>query len=100
MSERTCTIGALEQQVILDPDRVPENLKHLIGLAQTFGIEDDDCRMAAVNALSAEMRKKLRTFVQECERELDDWLAGPESEGEVSYEYEIFTYLRRAAEGY
>jgi hypothetical protein len=85
----------------LDPAKVPEELRHLISLAEQFGIEDEDLRREAIRQLPADMAARLRTIVEDYEQSFDDWLAGPEAGAEEhSDEYVAFTHPRIAAEGH
>ncbi len=88
------------QTIRLDPVEVPERLRHIIPIAERFGISDDLIRADFIaKALPAELAE-LRRMVQEFAVPLDDWLAGPAADGpSFSAEYIAFTCMRMAADG-
>jgi hypothetical protein len=81
--------------IVLDPARVPEPLRGLIPLAEKFGIGDDLMRE---DFFAKTPKDELRNLVQALgkhNRELDVWLAGPESSGpDYSAEYLAFSSMR------
>ena len=79
----------------LDPNRVPEQLRKLIPLAEKFGISDDLIREDFfAKTPNGELRKLKRTLAQYDDL-LDEWLAGPEADGPVfSDEYIAFSAMR------
>jgi hypothetical protein len=84
----------------LDPQKVPENLRHLIPYAELWGVGDDLIREDLLQSASPEALEDLQRVVQEHDDLLDDWLAGPEAESaEPSEEYLAFTTMRMAADG-
>jgi hypothetical protein len=83
----------------LDPEKVPPGLRHLIPLAERFGIADDRDRDRLVRASSPEVLADLKRLVERHDDDLDDWLAGPEADGpEFSEEYVAFSAMRMAAD--
>lgn len=84
----------------LDPEKVPAALRHLIPLAEGFGVSDDLMRADLVRKTPPAEVNKLRCAVQEHDVLLDQWLAGSESAAQaVSVEYLAFTCMRMAADG-
>lgn len=84
---------------MLDPQRVPASLHHLISLAQSFGVADDLAREAIVSSASMKEIEALKLAVQASEKLLDAWLAGPEAAGPYfSNEYIAFSAMRMAAD--
>ena len=84
----------------LDPANVPESLRHLIPLAERFGISDDLIRADYVRKAPGTDIEELRRIVQEHDDLFDEWLAGPAAVGpEFSAEYLAFTCMRMAADG-
>lgn len=84
---------------MLDPQRVPASLHHLISLAQRFGVTDDLAREAIVSSSSMKEIEALKLAVQDSEELLDAWLAGPEAAGPCfSNEYIAFSAMRMAAD--
>jgi hypothetical protein len=84
----------------LDPARVPEPLRHLIPLAERFGISDDLIRADVVAKTPAAELDALRAAVQAHDEAFDEWLAGPEASGPAfSAEYIAFSALRMTADG-
>ena len=84
----------------LDPANVPESLRHLIPLAERFGISDDLIREDFVEKTSAADLDELRRAIQEHEALFDEWLAGPAAKGPTfSEEYIAFSCMRMAAYG-
>ena len=84
---------------MIDSQRVPAALRHLIPLAQKFGISDDLAREAIVSSASMAEIKVLKQAVQANNALLDAWLAGPEATGPCfSNEYIAFSAMRMAAD--
>jgi hypothetical protein len=84
----------------LDPSRVPERLRHLIPIAELYGISDDLIREDLLSKTPPGDLAELRRLVQEHDDLLDDWLAGPAAHGpSFSAEYVAFTCMRMAADG-
>jgi hypothetical protein len=84
----------------LDPANVPEPLRHLIPLAERFGISDDLVRADFMQKTPAVDLAELRSVAQEHDDFLDEWLAGPAAHGPTfSAEYLAFCCMRMAADG-
>ncbi|MBO0699086.1 MAG: hypothetical protein J2P46_11885 [Zavarzinella sp.] len=83
----------------LDPDKVPLGLRHLIPLAQRYGITDDLDRERLVRASSPEQIADLKAAIARHDDEMDEWLAGPEAdEPPFTMEYLAFSAMRMAAD--
>ncbi len=84
----------------LDAASVPERLRHLIPLAERFGISDDLIRADFLEKTPAADLDELRRVVQEHDPLFDEWLAGPTADGPTwSAEYIAFSCMRMAADG-
>lgn len=84
----------------LDPEKVPVGLRHLILLAEHFGVSDDLIRDDVVRKTPPDLVAEMRRVVEENFRLFDEWLAGPAAdEPTCSDEYIAFTCLRMAADG-
>jgi hypothetical protein len=84
----------------LDPAKVPVALRHLIPLAEQFGIGDDLIRADVVAKTPAAEVQTMRQLVEAHADAFDEWLAGPEVDGpKFSDEYIAFTCLRMASDG-
>ena len=84
----------------LDVAKVPVALRHLIPLAEQFGIGDDLIRSDVVIKTPLAVIEMMRQAVEACDDEFDEWLARPEASGPTfSDEYHAFTCLRMAADG-
>ena len=83
----------------LDPQNVPSALADLIPYAELYGIHDDGYRIEMFQALDdSELNAFLQVFWR-LEDELDDWLAGPDSESsDPSKEYLTFSAMRLCAD--
>jgi hypothetical protein len=83
----------------LDPENVPEALRHLIPLAELWGVGDDLIRDDMVRRAPPSAIAELRRVIEEHDDLLDDWLAGPAAEGPTfSPEYTAFSAMRMAAD--
>lgn len=83
----------------LRPLNIPPQLRHLIALAEKYGIADDRVREGLIGNCSQDERSSLKKAVEECDDEFDLWLAGPEAAGpEYTNEYIAFSALRMAAD--
>ena len=81
----------------LDPARVPELLRHLIPLAEKFGVSDDLIREDVVAKTPPGEVAVARAAVLALDHLFDEWLAGPEADGpKFSDEYIAFSCLRMA----
>jgi hypothetical protein len=86
--------------ISLNPSNVPEALRHLIPLAEQFGIADDLIRADVVRKTPPEEVERMRKTVFDHDDAFDVWLAGPEADGpNFSTEYIAFSCLRMAADG-
>jgi hypothetical protein len=84
----------------LDPAKVPQPLRHLIPMAERFGISDDLIREDLMAKTPAADVNELRRIVQENQELLEMWLTGPASnERPISAEYVAFTCMMMAADG-
>ena len=82
---------------MLDSQRVPTALHHLIPLTQKFGVTDDLARDAIVSCASLAEIAALKQAVQANDALLDAWLSGPEATGpRFSNEYIAFSAMRMA----
>ncbi|MBP7866269.1 MAG: hypothetical protein KA419_09990, partial [Acidobacteria bacterium] len=87
------------QHIQLDPEKVPEGLRHLIPYAELWGVGDDIIRDDMVKRASPEIVEDLRRVIEIHEDLLDKWLAGPEAESsQPSVEYLAFSAMRMAAD--
>jgi len=85
----------------LNPYDVPLSLRHLIPLAEYWGVNDDFIRLQIIKASAIDSLSQLINAVcqPDIDNELDDWLAGDEAEGDsFSAAYIAFSALRLAAE--
>lgn len=86
--------------ILIDPAKVPEPLRHLIPLAEQFGVSDDLIRQDVVAKTPPVELAAMRAAVAADDNALDAWLAGPEADGpKFSNEYIAFSCLRMAADG-
>lgn len=84
--------------ITLDSEKVPENFRLLIPLAEEWGISDDLIRNDVISKANPSDLQTMVKLVYAYEELLDDWLAGTEAKGpEYSDEYIAFTCLRLAA---
>ena len=84
---------------MIDSQRVPVSLRHLIPLVQKFGITDDLARETIVSSASKAEIEALKQAVQANDALLDAWLAGPGATGYCfSNEYIAFSVMRMAAD--
>lgn len=83
----------------LHPENVPEPLRHLIPLAELWGVSDDLIRADMVRKAPRAAVDDLRRIIEEHDDVLDDWLAGPEARGpKYSAEYTAFSAMRMAVD--
>jgi hypothetical protein len=83
----------------LDRRRVPDKLWPLLPYAAFWGIPDDWTRTDLVDAAPAHVKENLKAVVARFDKDLDEWLAGPEADQpDLSNEYVAFTALRMAAD--
>ena len=81
----------------LDPRNVPADLRHLIPLAQQWGIGDDVQRLAKVDSATPAQRAELRRAVAPHQARITRWL---DSFGEevMSQEAATFMYMQLSVE--
>ena len=78
---------------------VPAGLRHLIPLAERFGVTDDVQWERLISAALPAELARLKAAVAASDDDLDAWLAGPEAEGpSYSAEYLAFSAMRMAAD--
>ncbi len=83
----------------LDAEKVPAPLRHLIPLAELWGVPDDLIRDDMVRKAPRAAIEELQRVVARHDDLLDEWLAGPEAEGPAySAEYTAFSAMRMAAD--
>lgn len=83
----------------LEPQRVPEQLRHLIQYAELWGVRDDLIRDDMLRAAPKEAIDELKRVIEQHEDLLDEWLAGSEAAGpKFSEEYLAFSAMRMAAD--
>lgn len=100
MRERYKLTAENRPTIRLDPAHVPLCLRGLIPLAERYGISDDLIREDVLRNTSEAELEEMRRVVKAADDGLDEWLAGPASEGPVfSEEYIAFSCLRLAADG-
>ena len=86
--------------ILLNAGNVPEPLRHLIPLAEQFGMSDDLIRADVVRKTPQEEIERMRKTVLDHDDAFDEWLAGPEADGpEFTTEYIAFACLQMAADG-
>jgi hypothetical protein len=82
----------------LNPDNVPLALRPVMPYAAFWGITDDLEREHLVESAPQAARQDLARVVNAIDDQLDEWLAGPESEKEFpTKEYAAFSAMRMAA---
>ena len=87
------------QPPILDAAHVPPDFRHLIPLAERYGVADDTYRASMLESLSDADRNELSRFLAGYDDALDAWLAGPESDAATFTDaYIAFSTLRMAAD--
>lgn len=83
----------------LNAENVPLRLRHLIPLAEEFGVTDDLEREHFILATPPDKIALLKSAVAEHDDDLDEWLAGPEADSfPFSNEYIAFSAMRMAAD--
>lgn len=83
----------------LDPNEVPEPFRHLIPLAEKYGISDDCYRDDLIDTLDETELRECASFLDSYDAVLTDWLAGPAADGpDFSKEYIVFSALGMAAD--
>lgn len=81
----------------LDAAKVPQDLRHLVPLAEQWGIGDDVDRYAKVERADAAERQALRSAVRPHDRRITEWLDSF-GEGLMSDEAAAFMYMLIAIE--
>jgi hypothetical protein len=83
----------------LSAANVPEKFRHLVRLAEQWGISDEVARGEVLDRASVEALEELVDRVAPLHGALDEWLAGSAtSQHPLSREYLAFTHLRLAAD--
>jgi hypothetical protein len=84
----------------LNPENVPAEFRHLIPLAEKYGVSDDCYRLEVLDSLDSFERAELAQFLSDYDDALDSWLAGPDADSPTpTAEYIAFSCLRMAADG-
>ena len=100
MRTRYYRSGERPREFQLTAANIPENLRHLVAVAEKWGISDDMLRADVVRKADAAEIADLKRVVREHEDAIDEWLAGPEAHSRSpSQEYLAFTHMRMAADG-
>lgn len=81
----------------IETQAVPPDLRHLIPLAQEWGIGDDLERVAKVDAATRSQRAALRRAVGPHQARITQWLDSF-GQGEMSQEAAAFMYMQLAIE--
>jgi len=83
----------------LEPDNVPPAFRHLIPLAEKYGVSDDCSRIDLIESLDHEELQECASFLDSYDAVLDGWLAGPEADGpDFTEEYIVFSAFGMAAD--
>jgi hypothetical protein len=81
----------------LNPEQVPEGLRHLVPLAEKWGIGDDVDRNAKVESATPAERSELRAAITPAASRITTWLDSF-AQGAMSDEAAAFMYMRLALE--
>ncbi|MDF7809592.1 hypothetical protein P4E94_19295 [Pontiellaceae bacterium B12219] len=81
----------------LDPSMVPEQFKHLIPIAEKYGITDDCYRDELIESLNLNELKECASFLESYDDVLDQWLA-VSADPPFTKEYITFSALSMTAE--
>jgi hypothetical protein len=81
----------------LNPEAVPADLRHLVPLAQRWGIGDDVERNAKVESSTPAEREELRTAITPVHASITAWLDSF-GQGAMSNEAAAFMYMQLALE--
>ncbi len=81
----------------LNPQQVPEDLRHLVPLAERWGIGDDVERIEKVDRATPAEREELRTAVEPVHARITAWL-DTFGQGAMSDEAAAFMYMQLALE--
>ena len=83
----------------LASQNVPAGLRHLIPLAEEYGITDDGYRGDRMAKATSQEIIAIKEAIEKYDDLFDSWLAGPEADSdEYSMEYLAFSALRMAAD--
>jgi hypothetical protein len=87
------------RKIRLEPEHVPDNLKHLIPYAEAFGISDDLLRNDVINMTDEDSLRNLIKLVNESYKTINEWLGVVDPKTpEFSNEYIAFVNLRIAVD--
>ena len=89
--------GSSDTLVRLNPQQVPEDLRHLVPLAERWGIGDDVERNEKVDRATPAEREELRTAVDPVHARITAWL-DTFGQGTMSDEAAAFMYMQLALE--
>lgn len=81
----------------LNPEQVPEDLRHLVPLAEKWGIGDDADRSAKVESATPAERSELRAAITPVSSSITTWLDSF-GKGPMSDEAAAFMYMQLALE--
>ena len=81
----------------LNPEEVPAELRHLVPLAQRWGIGDDVERNAKVESSTPAEREELRTAITPVQSRITTWLDSF-GQGAMTNEAAAFMYMQLALE--
>jgi hypothetical protein len=85
--------------LVLNHERVPEELRHLIPFAEFWGVSDDTIREDLATKTPTSVKAELKSILREYDDVLDQWLAGPEADSSSpSPEYVAFSAMRMIAD--
>jgi hypothetical protein len=79
----------------LDPEQVPADLRHLVPIAERWGIGDDVDRNAKVDRATAAERQELQTALEPHNARITAWLDSF-GQGPMSDEAAAFMYMQLA----
>lgn len=94
--DRPGTVGSSVAQR-LNPEQVPEDLRHLVPLAEKWGIGDDVDRNAKVESSTPAERNELRAAITPASSSITTWLDSFGKEA-MSNEAAAFMYMQLALE--
>ncbi len=81
----------------LDRGRIPERFWPLVPYAEFWGIPDDPSYEDLLQDAPLDVQRNLKAVVVRFDKDLDEWLAGPEADAPPSPEYIAFSVMRLAA---
>lgn len=94
--DRPAAVGSAVAQR-LNPEQVPEDLRHLVPLAEKWGIGDDVDRNAKVERATPAERSELRAAITPVSSRITTWLDSF-GKGAMSDEAAAFMYMQLALE--